>query len=133
MKMMKKVLAVVLSLVMVFAFAACAGNGETKDPEEAKKEAAYDKILEGLEFDASGLPELTEISLPESLEIIDDAVMANCPKLREISFGSGLQYIGWRAFMLCSSLNRVIIPGDEVKIGEEAFAECAEDLEIIKE
>ena len=82
----------------------------------------------------SGLPELTEISFPDSLEVIDDAVLANCPKLREISFGTNLQYIGWRAFMLCSSLNRVSIPaGDEVKIGEEAFAECAENLQIVTE
>jgi polar amino acid transport system substrate-binding protein len=73
MKMLKKVLAVVLSLVMVFAFAACAGNGETKDPEEAKKAAAYDKILEGLKFDDSGLPELTVATSPDfaPMEFID--------------------------------------------------------------
>ena len=82
----------------------------------------------------SGLPELTEIVLPDSLEVIDDAVMANCPKLEEITFGSSLQYIGWRAFMYCSSLSRVKIPGgEEVRISEEAFSECADDLKIVTE
>lgn len=79
-----------------------------------------------------GCPELKEILLPDSLEVIDDFVFANCPKLKAISFGSNLQSIGRQAFQKCASLSTVTIPGGEaVRIGEEAFGECPEDLRII--
>ena len=64
--------------------------------------------------------------------MIDDFVFANCPKLKAISFGSNLQSIGRQAFQQCASLSTVTIPGGEaVRIGEEAFRECPEDLRII--
>ena len=71
MKMMKKVLALVLALATVFAFAACTEKKE--DSEDAKKAAAYNKILEGLKFDDSGLPELTVATSPDfaPMEFVD--------------------------------------------------------------
>ena len=94
------------------------------------------EILEGLKtLDKccfGGCPELQEIMLPDSLEIIDDFVFANCPKLKAISFGNNLQSIGRQAFQKCASLSVVTIPGgDAVRIGEEAFGECAADLRIV--
>lgn len=73
MKTMKKILAVVLSLMMVIAFAACNEAGQTQDPEEAAKAAAYNKILEGLKYDDSGLPELTVATSPDfaPMEFVD--------------------------------------------------------------
>ena len=105
------------------AFAQCP-NLESVEIQEGLK--TLDKCCFG------GCPNLKEILLPDSLEIIDDFVFANCPKLQEISFGYNLQSIGRQAFLKCASLSRVTIPGGEaVRIGEEAFGECADDLRII--
>ena len=105
------------------AFAQCP-NLESVEIQEGLK--TLDKCCFG------GCPKLKEIMLPDSLEIIDDYVFANCPRLQEIAFGQNLQSIGRQAFLKCASLSKVVIPGgDTVRIGDEAFGECAENLIIM--
>ena len=75
---------------------------------------------------------LTEISLPDSLVIVDDFVFAGDINLPEITFGSSLESIGKQVFFKCLALSKVTIPGgDSVSIGEGAFDECSEDLQIL--
>ena len=105
------------------AFAQCP-NLESVEIQEGLK--TLDKCCFG------GCPKLKDIQLPDSLEVIDDFVFANCPRLQEITFGQNLQSIGKQAFLKCASLSKVIIPGgDTVRIGDEAFGECAENLLIL--
>ena len=67
MKTWKKVLALVMALSLVFAFTAC------KTDEDNKNAAAYNKYLKQLQFDDSGLPELTVAISPDfaPMEFID--------------------------------------------------------------
>ena len=67
MKTFKTLLALVLSLACILAMAAC------KNGTDASKAAAYNKILKGLEYDDSGLPELTVATSPDfaPMEFVD--------------------------------------------------------------
>ncbi len=64
---MKKVLAGLLALVMVFALCACG------DSEDKKNAAAYNKALKELEYKSDGLPELTVAISPDfaPMEFVD--------------------------------------------------------------
>ena len=72
MKTMKKVLALVLSLVMVAALSACTDTQKTQSEDDVKA-AAYNKILEGLKYTDTGLPELTVATSPDfaPMEFVD--------------------------------------------------------------
>ena len=72
MKTMKKVLALVLSLVMVAALSACTDTQKTQSEDDVKA-AAYNRILEGLKYTDTGLPELTVATSPDfaPMEFVD--------------------------------------------------------------
>ena len=78
-----------------------------------------------------GCPELRDVRLPDSLEIVDNFVFARCPALEEVSFGTKLKSIGMQAFLGCTSLSRITVPGGEtVTMGENMFQECPNEVEI---
>ena len=79
-----------------------------------------------------GCPELIDVQLPDSLEIVDNFVFAQCWALEEVHFGTKLKSIGMRAFYGCQSLSRITVPGgDGVVFGEQLFAECPNEVEIV--
>ena len=60
------------------------------------------------------------------------AGFAFCAELKEIAFGAGLEQIGMQAFAGCASLTKVTVPGgDGVVIGDRAFDQCPEEIEIV--
>ena len=64
------------------------------------------------------------ISLPDTLKVIEDDAFAGCTCLKELFLPDSLESIGARAFMGCISLRSVVIPKNVKKIGDEAFAFC---------
>lgn len=79
-----------------------------------------------------GDPVLEEVTIPETVETVDDFAFLACASLKEVSFGPALQKIGTSAFQMCAGLSRVTLP-EEAEIGENAFADCSPDLEIVKQ
>lgn len=79
-----------------------------------------------------GDPMLAEVTIPESIETVDDFAFLACASLKEVSFGPALKKIGTSAFQMCATLNKVTLP-ETAEIGENAFTDCAPDLEIVKQ
>ncbi len=65
---------------------------------------------------------LTDINIPESVEIIENLAFANCSSLSKIDFPYGLKTIDTNAFIYCSALEKVVIPGSVENFGEQTFS-----------
>ena len=79
-----------------------------------------------------GCAKLTDVTIPDSLTTVEMAGFAFCAELKEIAFGAGLEQIGMQAFAGCASLTKVTVPGgDGVVIGDRAFDQCPEEIEIV--
>ena len=79
-----------------------------------------------------GDPLLAEVTIPESVETIEDFAFLACASLKEVSFGPALKKIGTSAFQMCAALGSVTLP-NAAEIGENAFTDCSPDLEIVKQ
>lgn len=76
------------------------------------------------EFVPDGCPNVTKITLPDSITEISYCAFSGFTKLEEISIPAGVEYIGWRAFENCSALRKITLPEGLEEIGEEAFLNC---------
>lgn len=76
------------------------------------------------EFVPDGCPNVTKITLPDSIIEINYCAFSGFTKLEEISIPAGVEYIGWRAFENCSALRKITLPEGLEEIGEEAFLNC---------
>lgn len=76
------------------------------------------------EFVPDGCPNITKITLPDSITGINYCAFSGFTKLEEISIPAGVEYIGWRAFENCSALRKITLPEGLEEIGEEAFLNC---------
>lgn len=72
----------------------------------------------------SNLPNITEVVLADSIEIIRDSAFVECENLQKISFSKNLKIIGTGAFYNCSSLTSVILPEGFTTISPFAFDNC---------
>ena len=69
--------------------------------------------------------EVTEITLPENLTVLNDYALAGFNKVTNINFGNTLEKIGKYAFYNCSSLQTLTLP-DSLRIIEDfAFSGCS--------
>lgn len=75
-------------------------------------------------FDPDGCPNVTKVTLPDSITGINYCAFSGFTKLEEISIPAGVEYIGWRAFENCSALRKITLPEGLEEIGEEAFLNC---------
>lgn len=108
-------------------------------------------VPEGIKEIADGafgrIPELTEITLPGSLERIGEAAFIycgmreitipkgvaeleraaflHCDQLETVHLQEGLRVIGWDAFWECSKLTDIQLPKTLEQIGLRAFEQCA--------
>ncbi len=73
---------------------------------------------------------VTEVTLPASVEIIDDNAFYLCSNLEYIRMSDNVTTIGDNAFALCSKLNDFHWPANLKSIGAQAFREC-ESLKTI--
>lgn len=85
-------------------------------------------VPEGIKEIADGafgrIPELTEITLPGSLEKIGEAAFIYCG-MREITIPKGVAEIARMAFYHCDQLETVHLQEGLRGIGWDAFSECA--------
>lgn len=81
-------------------------------------------IPEGVTEIGSFGEKVKSISLPDSLEYIDDLTFYKCSDLSEINLPSNLVSIGYDAFAFCTSLKEITIPSSVTNVGEGAFYGC---------
>jgi len=64
---------------------------------------------------------LTQLILPESIEVIDTMAFAGCVNLTEIELPGTLRSIGYGAFVNCNSLKEIHVPDAVTELGVGAF------------
>ncbi len=74
---------------------------------------------------------LTDIELPEGLQMIRNGAFRHCIKLARINIPSTVTEIGERAFHRCIQLEEIILPQGLEKMGRLAFSECCSLDKII--
>ena len=67
------------------------------------------------------------VSLPDSLERIEDEAFHECHYLKSIDIPAGVSFIGFNAFCNCYSLESVTLPSNNTKIDGCAFWQCSLD------
>lgn len=67
---------------------------------------------------------LSELSLPDSLVIINEFAFFKCFRLENIHFGKNLQKIERGAFAYCKNLKYVRLPDSLVIISNDVFYDC---------
>ena len=73
---------------------------------------------------AFGGMDLTNVVLPASALVIQEAAFAGCSSLETIQLPSALDSIGNYAFACCSSLTSVTLPANVTAVGDGAFMRC---------
>ena len=76
------------------------------------------------------LPNLAQVSLPDSLTEIGRKAFSNAVSLEEIDLPAGLQQIGNQAFFGCQSLGAAELPEGLESMGMMAFAGCTEMQQV---
>lgn len=88
-------------------------------------EVSLPDSLEILETEAfRGCKNLEEITIPDNVVAINASTFEGCSKLTKVTLGSGIEYINKRAFFGCGNLAEINIPDSVTAISEEAFYEC---------
>ncbi len=72
----------------------------------------------------SGCRNLTSVSIPRSVTIIEGGAFEGCTSLASITIPNSVTSIGDYAFCRCDSLIGVSIPNSVTSIGDRAFSEC---------
>ena len=68
---------------------------------------------------------LEEVTLPDSIEIIDEDAFNGCTKLKSITLPNGITAISDSTFKGCSALESITFPESVTAIGKEAFESCS--------
>lgn len=89
-------------------------------------------VAEGIEqIDAyafSGCEKITNITLPNSLKIMEEAVFVSCTGLEKIIIPEGTTTLSDWTFNGCHNLKEVTIPGSVTHIGDNQFSGCPVNL-----
>ena len=85
-------------------------------------------VIEGYAF--WNAKSLTEVTLPDSVEEIEDQAFLYCEGLKTLPLGKGLKIIGGQAFGYCKSLTEVTIPDHVEELSYSVFSGC-EKLETV--
>ncbi|MBR0229533.1 MAG: leucine-rich repeat domain-containing protein [Clostridia bacterium] len=72
----------------------------------------------------SGLINLTDVSLPSTVEIIGQVCFENCSSLESITLPEGLTTLSIMSFRGCQSLSTIEIPASVTSIGISCFDGC---------
>lgn len=70
------------------------------------------------------------VTIPQSMQIIEDYAFEDCESITELVIPDGVTRIGKGAFKNCENLQSVKIPGSVKNIDDEAFYGCARLTQI---
>lgn len=85
------------------------------------------EIKEGTELIAGFIfcyKNITSVTLPESLKIINDGAFSECNELTSVELPDSLETIDGFAFSSCDSLTEIVIPESVKNLGINLFANC---------
>ena len=78
-----------------------------------------------------GCTSLRSIAIPSKVKTIDNSAFSGCTSLSSVFFASSVvESIGVKAFSGCTSLSAIIIPSSVQTIGAHAFSDCVSLQEI---
>jgi len=80
-----------------------------------------------------GCSELTSISLPSTLEEIEQGGFSDCSQLTQITLPESLKKIGGFAFQSCDNIKEITIPASVREIGQDAFTLSGIEKLVIKD
>ena len=66
-----------------------------------------------------------KIELPSSLRVIDGSAFYLCSKLSDVTGGENVQEIGDYAFCYCTSLKKITLPDNVTALGTNVFSGCS--------
>ena len=92
-----------------------------------KSDESY-AVLEGTKIIGEGAfcdTLVKHVSLPNTMEEVEERGFANCAALETLDFGEGITTIGAYAFSECTSLGAVELPDNVTFIGENSFRKCS--------
>lgn len=104
------------------------GNGYTGTETDVIIPPTYnDKPITQIgKYAFSGKTEITSVSIPKSVKIINHNAFSSCSGLVEIKFSEGLIRIGNSSFANCTGLTSIEIPSSVTTIDHYAFTRCSE-------
>ncbi|MDD4212874.1 MAG: leucine-rich repeat protein [Bacilli bacterium] len=73
---------------------------------------------------------LTNITIPENVTIINENVFYSCSGLTSITIPESITSIGTMAFSFCRSLTSITVPKSVTHIGDSAFQGCSNLIEM---
>jgi beta-xylosidase len=88
-------------------------NGKTYTVAEIGREAFFDA------------QNLTSVTLPDTIQVIDPKAFMNCYSLTSITIPSGVTVINGSAFAYCKNLSTVNILSTDITIDTTAFNDCS--------
>lgn len=97
------------------------GNGRKLEVPEEVEGFPVTKIAENA---FENCKTLEKITLPDTIEIIDEFAFSNCARLTEIIIPPKVKVLECGAFRFCSSLNTVVLSENLEKISENVFFKC---------
>ena len=92
-----------------------------------------EKTYKVTRVDLWGCSELTSISLPPTLEEIQEGGFADCSQLTQITLPESLKKIGGFAFQSCDNIKEITIPASVQEIGQDAFTLSGVEKLVIKD
>ncbi len=100
---------------------AISGNPDTPMFPKAKTVTLPETLEEIDDYAFANCASLTKITVPASVEDIDDYAFMNCAALTSITFSNGLKSIGDGAFSGCISLTKINLPDTIRSLEPTAF------------
>ncbi len=94
----------------------------TEIPSECK---LYSKTKLIAEETFYNIDSITKITMPDTVEYINDSVFYDCNNLQAIHLSDNLKSIGEYAFYGCSALSNIKIPENVTLICEKTFSNCS--------
>ncbi len=109
---------------------AAAHVGSVQDKSALK--SATVTVGEEISKDAfKGAANLTSVTLPDSIKLIDGSAFKGCSKLLQIKMPSSLTKIAESAFSSCSALTEVVFPEGLIELGNNAFSYCSSLTKVV--
>ena len=62
-----------------------------------------------------------EVTLPDSVSVIEESAFKSCSELTSVKMGQGVEIVGEEAFAYCNSLAQINLPKGLTAIGDNAF------------
>ena len=100
-------------------------QGAVTIPSDVTIDGKTLKVLTVAEEAFSDCADLSEVSILEGIEAIEDNAFSSCEKLPSLQLPQSLKVIGEQAFAWCDGLTSVIIPMNVESIGYDAFQSCS--------